>query len=252
MTYRRVVLPVVLAGLMLGPVTPAAPAFAAPADPDPGSVVVRYTFDGGRASGIADESGNGHTLRLVAGSGGTVEPVPHRSGQALRFPAKCAAGQAKRSTCPHATLQSASSDALNPGNRPFAFGATVLLAPSQTSSGQNILQKGYSTASSQWKLQIDGDAGHPSCVLVDDRKPGIEIVRSSVSVADGHWHDIECRRRGSALSVLVDGVDRGTQPIPAQLSVTNDFPLSVGGKGAYRDNDQFQGLLDDVWAANLS
>jgi hypothetical protein len=25
------------------------------------------------------------------------------------------------------------------------------------------------------------------------------------------------------------------------------MPLAVGGKGAFTDNDQFQGALDDVW-----
>jgi hypothetical protein len=47
--------------------------------------------------------------------------------------------------------------------------------------------------------------------------------------------------------VFVDGVPQGTAKIPADLSVHNTAPLSIGGKGAYRDNDQFQGALDDVW-----
>jgi hypothetical protein len=29
--------------------------------------------------------------------------------------------------------------------------------------------------------------------------------------------------------------------------VLNHIPLSVGGKGSFTDNDQFQGILDDVW-----
>jgi hypothetical protein len=35
--------------------------------------------------------------------------------------------------------------------------------------------------------------------------------------------------------------------IPAGLSVRNGGPLSVGGKGASANNDQFQGALDNVW-----
>jgi hypothetical protein len=37
--------------------------------------------------------------------------------------------------------------------------------------------------------------------------------------------------------------------VPAGLSVVNDLPLSIGGKGAYQDNDQFQGAVDDVWVS---
>ena len=207
-----------------------------------GTLVARYGFDGGRSTAIRDETGRGHTLRLVAANGGTVRAVPHRSGQALRFPAKCTAG----SRCPRAALQSPNSADLNPGTRNISFGAEVLLARSQTSRGQNIVQKGYSTTSSQWKLQIDGTAGLPSCVLVG-ANPGIKIVRSSVSVADGSWHTVECRRTSTLLRVIVDGVVRGTREISPRLSIANKRPLSIGAKGAYADNDQFQGILDDVW-----
>ncbi|OJF14421.1 LamG domain-containing protein [Couchioplanes caeruleus] len=47
----------------------------------------------------------------------------------------------------------------------------------------------------------------------------------------------------------VDGRCRGSTTVPATLSVSNTIPLSIGGKGAYRDNDQFPGALDDVWVA---
>jgi hypothetical protein len=29
--------------------------------------------------------------------------------------------------------------------------------------------------------------------------------------------------------------------------VANPAPLRIGGKGAYADNDQFHGTIDDVW-----
>ena len=72
-------------------------------------------------------------------------------------------------------------------------------------------------------------------------------MRSAVTVADGAWHAVECRREATTLTVFVDGVPQGTAKIPADLSVRNTAPLSIGGKGAYRNNDQFQGALDDVW-----
>lgn len=204
--------------------------------------MARYTFNG-RVGAILDVSGHGHNLTVVSGHGGLVRPVVHGPGTALAFPKHCTAATA----CPHVALQAPSSAELNPGTRDIAFGADVLLPPAQTSSGQNIVQKGYSTTSSQWKLQIDGIVGKPSCVLVDDRKPTIRMVTSSITAADGHWHAVQCRRAGKVLEVLVDGVVTGSITVPAKLSVSNQRPLSIGGKGAYADNDQFNGALDNVW-----
>jgi hypothetical protein len=209
-------------------------------------MVARYGFDGGSGA-VPDNSGNGHTLKVVAGHGGAVHAIAHGTGRALAFPAKCTPKAAR--ACPHVVLQTPGAADLNPGAKPLAYGAAVLLAKTQTTKGQNVVQKGYSATGSQYKLQIDGVAGRPSCVLVDDRKPTIRLVRSAVSVADGAWHTIECRRAGASLSILVDGVRRGALKIPATLSVANTGPLSVGGKGAYPDNDQFQGALDNVWVS---
>lgn len=229
-------------GVLLVAVSTAAgsmPALAAPASGP--SLIARYAFNG-RSSSILDESGRGHTLRVVSGHGGAVRPVVHGQGSALAFPPRCA-----RRVCPHVTLQAPSSPDLNPGVRNIAYGADVLLEPGQTSKGQNVVQKGYSASSSQWKLQIDGAAGRPSCVLVDDRRPAIRMATSSVTVADGRWHAVQCQRAGTSLIVRVDGVVRGRTGVPARLSVTNDLPLSIGGKGAFADNDQFNGALDNVW-----
>jgi hypothetical protein len=206
-----------------------------------GVTIARYGFNG-RSSSILDESGHGHTLAVVSGHGGTVRPVVHGQGSALAFPAKCG-----KKVCPHVALQTPTSADLNPGTRDIAYGADVLLEPGQTSKGQNIVQKGYSATSSQWKLQIDGVAGRPSCVLVDDKKPTIRIARSSVTAADGRWHSVQCHRIGGTLSVYVDGVNRGSTSVPANLSVTNNRPMSIGAKGAFADNDQFNGALDNVW-----
>jgi Concanavalin A-like lectin/glucanases superfamily len=216
---------------------------AAPATPT-GVVVARYAFDPATGT-VADNSGHGHTLTVITGHGGAVRTIAHGTGRALAFPGKCTMTVKRR--CPHVVLQARSAADLNPGTRPVAYGAAVRLARNQTTKGQNVLQKGYSATTSQYKLQVDGIPGRPSCVLVDDRKPAIRLVRSSVSVADGTWHAIECRRSGAMFSILVDGIVRGVLAIPAGLSVRNGGPLSVGGKGASANNDQFQGALDNVW-----
>jgi hypothetical protein len=202
-------------------------------------LMARYAFNG---RPILDESGRGHTLRVISGHGGVVRKVAHAGGSALLFPSRCLLR-----TCPHVALQTPSTPDLNPGTRDISFGADVYLSPTQTSKGQNVIQKGFSKTSSQWKLQIDGVAGRPSCVLVGDRLRRIRMATSTVTVADGRWHRVRCSRVGSILAVFVDNLLRGRTIVPASLSVTNNRPMSIGGKGAFADNDQFNGALDNVW-----
>lgn len=215
-----------------------APVLAAPPSAE---LIARYAFNG-RSGSIVDESGNGHTLTVISGHGGAVRRIAHGQGQALAFPSRCT-----KRICPHVALQARPSNDLNPGTRNIAYGADVLLTPGQTSKGQNVVQKGYSAGGSQWKLQIDGAAGRPSCVLVGVNHPGIRVVTSTITAADGRWHTVHCKRIGAAFAVYVDGVMRGRTVVPVSLSISNNRPLSIGGKGAYLDNDQFNGALDNVW-----
>jgi hypothetical protein len=208
-------------------------------------VIARYTFDTARpGAAVTDDSGHGHTLLPAAGHGGRIKLDPRPAGHAAQFPAKCTGPK-----CPHAVLQAPDAAELNPGTGPIRYGATVRLVKRQTGAGQNIVQKGYSAAGSQYKLQVDGAAGRPSCVLSDDVVPGIHVARSDVSVSDGAWHRLECRREGATLTLLVDGAVHAATAIPATLSVCNGVPLSIGGKGDGADNDQYHGTLDDVWIA---
>ncbi|GAA3204696.1 hypothetical protein GCM10010532_025960 [Dactylosporangium siamense] len=212
-------------------------------------VVARYTFDAaGNGATVTDDSGHGHTLIPSAGHGGKVRLADRlgmaTGGRAADFPARCTG---KR--CPHAVLQTPDTPELNPGAGPIRYGATVRLTRKDTGSGQNVVQKGYSASGSQYKLQIDGAAGRPSCVFADAAVHAIHVAMSDVSVSDGLWHRLECRRSGTTLTVLVDDAVRGTATLPAELSVVNTVPLSIGGKGNGMDNDQFHGALDDVWIA---
>ena len=227
----RILATLAVLSLVIGP--------SAHASTTPGDVV-RFDFDG--RSPLADVTGHGHDLSPVSRHGGSFTTIAHDGGGALAFPPPCLA-----EPCPRIALRAATADDLNPGRRPLRYGAAVRLAADETTKGENVLQKGYSAEGSQFKLQIDGAAGDPSCVLVDDTRPQIHVAKSAVSVADGRWHTLECRRDGPRLDVLVDGVRRGVAAVPADLTIHNRIPLSVGGKGSFTDNDQFQGVLDDVW-----
>ncbi|MEV4708991.1 LamG-like jellyroll fold domain-containing protein [Actinoplanes sp. NPDC049316] len=220
------------------------PTSRAPVPPAPASpYVASYNFDSTVADGTYDDgSGNGHVLRTKAVNGAVLKSVAHGNGQAVVFPPKCTG-----TDCPRVVLQAADAPDLNPGAKDLRWGANVLLSPAETSSGENILQKGYSTAGGQYKLQVDGVSGRPSCVMSDKTATTIYVAKSAVSMADGAWHTLECRRTGTTLTILVDDKAQGSRTIPAALSVVTTQPLSLGGKGTGSNNDQFHGSLDDAW-----
>jgi len=208
-----------------------------------GEYVASYNFDTTIADGTFDDgSGHGHLLRTVMRNGGKITLTPHATGQALTFPAKCTGV-----TCPRLVLQAVDTPDLNPGTKPLQYGASVLLAAAETSTGENVLQKGYSTGGGQYKLQVDGVSGKPSCGMSGSGEKGLHLARSRQSIADGSWHSLECRRTGPTLSILVDDQVQATAPVPEDLSISSAQPFSVGGKGVGADNDQFHGSVDDIW-----
>jgi hypothetical protein len=232
----------VLAGLAAGLTLIASVSVANAA---PATVAVRYTFDGGVAH-LNRGVGNEPLLVTKTAQGGTIRSIAHGSGEALEFPALCAHPGA--STCARAIVETTGNDsALNPGTRPISFGATVRIGSHRTSDGENILQKGYATAESEYKLQVDGLAGKPSCAVVGTSTTRIYLAKSSVAINNGVWHTLSCVRTAGTLSVMVDGTTRGSVSVPASLSITNGDDLRLGGKGTSANNDQFDGELDDVW-----
>ncbi|AGZ42268.1 hypothetical protein AFR_19980 [Actinoplanes friuliensis DSM 7358] len=212
-----------------------------PAPPSP--YVAAYNFDSTVTDGTFDDgSGNGHLLKTLAVNGGALQTVRHGNGQGLAFPRKCSGAN-----CPRVVLQATDVPDLNPGTKNLSYGAAVLLSPAETSSGENVMQKGFSTAGGQYKLQIDGISGKPTCVMSDKTASAIHVAKGTSSVADGDWHSLECRRAGTELTIVVDDQEAGSTTVPAALEVVTPQPLSLGGKGTGANNDQFHGSIDDVW-----
>ncbi|MEV6925434.1 LamG domain-containing protein [Dactylosporangium sp. NPDC051485] len=218
-----------------------APARSLSPSPSPSRapVAVRYTFDSGLGS-----------LHSRQAEGGELAMVPHDGGLAVRFPQKCAHYGAP--SCPRAILQSGPVGFLNPGRGAFTYGASVLIGPDETSKGANVVQKGFSVGGSQFKLQVDGEAGRPSCVIVGTASATIFVALASRSVADGRWHRLACTRGNALLTVALDGVEVGRTAIPSSLSIVNDDPLCIGGKGTSANNDQFVGVIDDVYVTRFA
>ena len=218
--------------------------------PSPGRIAVatapislRYTFDGGVDEPITDQNG-GHLLRPLGQNGGTLRLVPEGTGLAVEFPARCQL--LRERDCPRAILEGVRDDALNPGRRPVQYGASVLMTHGDLADGANVLQKGYSVGGvSQFKLQVDHEMGHPSCVITGQHAR-IYRAEPRLDVADGVWHELTCTRAANRLTISVDGVDRAWVAVPPGLSIANAEPLRVGGKGPNAGNDQFAGEIDNV------
>ncbi|MER7009082.1 LamG domain-containing protein [Dactylosporangium sp. NPDC000555] len=238
------------------PESSSAPAAASSAPPQTSAsaqskreITVRYTFDDGLAGDVSDVDGR-LPLRVRRVEGGDLASVPHNGGLAVRFPALCEHYGAE--SCARAILQSGPAGFLNPGRAEFSYGASVLVRPDETSKGANVVQKGFSIGDSQFKLQVDGMAGRPSCVIVGTGSPTIFVALASRSVADGRWHRIACSRGNALLTVAIDGVEVGRIAIPSSLSIVNDDPLRIGGKGTSANNDQFVGVIDDVYVTRIA
>jgi hypothetical protein len=236
--------PAVAATTMTGGGTGAATARTAAPAP---VTVARYTFDAGASAAgrIAENSGHGTPLTVRTADRGAIRFATGRTGQYVVFPARCAAGAR---TCPRALLEAANDAGLNPGTRNFRWGASVAVTQAQLVGSSNVMQKGVTTADSMWKMQVGATHGKAQCVLVGRGSTTSYLARSSVSVADGTWHQVLCRRAGTVLIVYVDGVNRGQTAIPATLSIANTLPLRIGGPNFNTTSDMYHGALDDVFA----
>lgn len=202
---------------------------------------IRFTFDAAPGDAVRDAAGRYALRELVAG-GGDVTFARRDRGYTARFPARCSLAPDQ---CPRAILESTRADVFNPGGRPVRFGADVLMTSADTARGANVLQKGFSVGGgSQFKVQVDGSAGRPSCGLAS----GGTIYRliGRAGVADGRWHRIICTRAGGLLSLNVDG-RAISRRVPAELSIHNPEPLRIGGKNVGPNNDQFAGRIDNAF-----
>lgn len=187
-------------------------------------------------------SGAPYAASVVQANGGEVTQVdgPEGRGSALQFPDVCDASTG----CPMALVEVAPDAALDPGASAFSWGASVRLAPSATTDGSNVVQQGrFGSEGGQWKLQVDGEEGTPSCRARGDA--GEVVVTSSVSVADDAWHRIVCHRDDDGVSIAVDGtVDRESGPTG---TIASTEPIRVGSPGVNDGDDQFSGAIDDVF-----
>lgn len=227
--------------------------FTSSADAATDRMVINFDADGaagtqaGAGTVVHDQSGNGNDGVVRAAYGGWVKSVADGGGVVADFPGKCSS-----EPCPNALIEVADNPSLDPGTAPFRWGARIKLQPNETDDGENIVQKGtWGQAGGQWKLQVDKSRGLPSCV-VSGRVPGQGsdrrvVLIASIGIADGSWHRVVCSRSASAVEIVIDGVARGSVAMPA-VTLASSAPVTIGAKSVKpQDNDQFHGLLDDIF-----
>ncbi|WP_020522782.1 LamG domain-containing protein [Catelliglobosispora koreensis] len=204
---------------------------------------VYFDFANGITGEIWDR-GRQLQLREDAMQGGELIQLPRGDDWAVHFPFVC---DVTPRDCPRVILESAQAGLLNPGTQPIYWGASVQMMMNEKSDGANVMQKGLSVDGTQYKLQVDGLEGRPSCAITTPN--GRYVALSREGVADGTWHSLACARNGSVLTLFIDGREARVASVPIELSIENDHPLRIGGKGHGPYNDQFHGTIDDVFVS---
>ena len=259
--WRRIDVPVAVAVIAVGLLLSACGSGGAGSEPSSGPPALTkvLSLDFEKAAGPLD-TGARIGSAMADGPGGKVElggakqqPLRlvsgrNKQGHGVAFPSPCP--PSVTATCPKAIIQVDDDASLDPGPADYEWGASVLLEAGETSKGSNIIQKGFSVGGgSQWKLQVDGVNGHPSCVVVGQGESTIHDVYADVTIADGTWHDVSCHREAGKLVISVDGRKRGSAAIPKDLTISPAGPMRIGGKSLKPNNDQFFGTLDDVYVS---
>ncbi len=142
---------------------------------------------------------------------------------------------------------------MNPGTSDFSVTVVLKIAKPSDSFG-NVMQKGQSGAPTGfWKIELDGPTrglvfcGFRSIVNGVTTSGGI---RSPINIADNQWHTVTCERGPGFVATTVDG--HTTKQMHATGAITNNVPLSIGGKThctaatPQHDCDYFVGQIDSV------
>ena len=221
--------------------------------PRPPGPLVFFTFDDlpvgtvGSNRLVTDTSGNRNAGTVRVLSGGLITVVARTPGDnAIKFPAPCPPELA--GACPRAIIQTEDPSNFDAADRDFAYGAQVLVSPSEVSPGAAILNKGRVTRTddSEWKLQLEAD-GRASCVAVLPGGGGSRRAGSIAPIADGTWHQVTCTRIGDELRIDVDGGATARVALPPGFRFETDAPLRLGGHSGQQDNAQYFGSLDNVF-----
>ncbi len=179
-------------------------------------------------------------------------------GHAISFPSRAAIGKERVAL---RILTLTDPDPLSPGRSDFTFGADIRIDdPSSADDGDNVLQRGLFSDTSQYKIQLDDH--RPSCRVAGNE--GEVTVKATDTLPTGQWYRIRCTREGNKVVLSVGAINEaGDAPNPTVFSdfrptgsvaiLRTSTPLSVGGKVTATgdvvesNTDQFNGSIDNVF-----
>ncbi|WP_166136681.1 hypothetical protein [Nocardioides ochotonae] len=239
--------------------TPLAPTRArAPAD----SVVLL----GANAAGRAEQRGSAEvTVRTLSLDGGrmTVRGTSPGGDPALRLPA-FSPDPAPYPRAIVAVSPVGSRDLLEPGTRPFVWGADFRVdratGTSAVDNGDNLVQRGLSNDPGFFKAELD--QRRPGCTVTGSEDT--LVVHASERVLPGTWYHLRCELTPGELAVYVTQLPADDTPRSFASHISGFVgdvrfdpatPLTVGGKvgldGKPLPNatDQFNGRVAAPYVA---
>jgi hypothetical protein len=200
------------------------------------------------------DSGTSRAIGQVTSlNGGAVQSITEGGQALLRFPAAVC----RSAPCPQVAIELP--EPLDPGDRPFSFGADVRLTTAAApDAGMNIFQQGLAAEHvGQWKLQLD--YGHPSCRFSDGQNAVVVPKRrhdAAFKLEVGVWYSLRCARTTSEVTLTIT---RRGSPEPMAATATARLGAispkgtpTIGAKklGADRTDlqtDQYHGDLANIW-----
>lgn len=240
---------------------------AAAATETPVSISFTEGTHGQPITTVANDGTGATTQALVTAGDGNLRGRWSRikTGLAARFPAYDGTAGGQRTVV--SVTNSGSTDDLSPGAKEFTFGADAKINATSTGTsndnGNNLVQRGLSAQSAQYKLQMDG--ARFSCRVKGN--DGTIMVTSPVSVQARTWYHVICKRRvttsGDYLVLKVATVNadgtrnkarKTTSPVRSigRLSFARGTPFTIGGKltdpsTVASASDQWNGMVDSAF-----
>jgi hypothetical protein len=177
-------------------------------------------------------------------------------GVALRFPEYGAPGLPVI-----VTVTSEDGGTLNPGAKPFTIGADLMVDERNeggvVDDGNNVLQHGLFSDTSQYKLQVDRDRA--SCRI--EGSSGAVVVNDEAELEPDVWYHVECRREPDRVVLTVESLDPDVtyesevslEGETGSVAASTAAPVVIGGKFGVNgevvtsNTDQFNGALDHVF-----
>jgi hypothetical protein len=146
-----------------------------------------------------------------------------------------------------------SKDILNPdpaAGSPATFTVTAHVAftvvPNAAVGDYDLIRKGLSsTTGGYWKMEIYPNSSHTQGQAMCQMKGSVATTgtfKAGPNLADGQWHTIQCVKRATSVSVVVDNTTYTKNVAVGRIA--NTAQLTVGAKNG--GGDWFNGRMDEV------